>query len=144
MDMTFKPFELNPAPLYWVAAVVVVAELAIAAFLVSTAVKAARLEYRLDAHGLTIAWGQGLTIPYDEIRAVQRIEGEARINRVVGTGLPGVNVGTFNVAGVGRVRLYAGRVRDHLVIVDTARFGRLGLTPDDPERFVAELRRRLP
>lgn len=144
MDMTFKPFDLNPAPLYWVAAAVVVLALAVAAFMVSTAVKAARLEYRLDERGLTIAWGQGLTLPYDEIRAVRRIEGVERIRRVVGSGLPGANVGTFDVAGVGRVRLYAGRVQDHLVIIDTARLGRIGVPSDDPERFVVELRRRLP
>ena len=54
--------------------------------------------------------------------------------------LPGVNVVTFNLAGVGRVRVYGGRIGDHLVMVDTTRFRRLGLTPDDPERFVEGLK----
>ena len=141
--MTFRPYELNAAPLYWLAGVLLVVMLVISAFIVSTASKAARLEYRLDEQGLTIAWGRGLTVPYEEIRGVQRIEGRPRLTRIVGTALPGVNVGTFNLSGVGRVRLYAGRIGDHLVIVDTIRLGRLGLTPDDPERFVEELRRRL-
>lgn len=37
--------------------------LGISALMVRSAVRAARLEYRLDERGLTIAWGRGFTIP---------------------------------------------------------------------------------
>lgn len=141
--MTFKPYKLDVMEIYGVVAILALVFLFLCGYLLTTAIRAARLEYRLDEQGLTIVWGRPLTIPYDAILSVRRVEGRPKLRRIVGTALPGLHEGSFTLAGVGAVRLYAGRIDDHLVIVEADRFGRLGLTPDDPDRFVAELRRRM-
>lgn len=142
--MVFKPFGLHAAPLYWVAAAVAVMMLVVTGFMVQVAVRGSRLAYRLDDHGLTIVWGRGITVPYGDIEGVQRVEGRPRVRRLVGTAVGGLNVGRFHVEGVGSVRLYGGRLQDRLVIVEAGSRGRFALTPDDPDRFVAELTARLP
>lgn len=142
--MVFKPFGLHPAPLYWITAGTAVLLLVLTGFMLQVAVRGSRLEYRLEDHGLVIVWGRGIAVPYGDIEAVHRMEGRPRVRRQVGTAVGGLNVGRFHVEGVGSVRLYGGRVRDHLVIVDAGSRGRFALTPDDPDRFVAELTARLP
>lgn len=141
--MVFKPFGLHPAPLYWLTGATAVLMLVLSAFMLQVAVRGSRLEYRLDDDGLTIVWGRGITVPYGDIEEVRRMEGQPRVRRQVGTAVGGLNVGRFHVEGVGSVRLYGGRVRNHLVIVDAGSRGRFALTPDDPDRFVAELTARL-
>lgn len=142
--MVFKPFGLHAASLYWMTSAFVVLMVVVAGFMLQVAVRGSRLEYRLDDDGMTIVWGRPVTVPYGDIEAVERVEGRRRVRRQVGTAMGGLNVGRFHVEGVGTVRLYGGRVRDHLVIVDAGTRGRFGLTPEDPDRFVAELTARLP
>jgi len=142
--VTFKPYRVETWELYALIGFIALALLFLVGFMLVTAARAARMEYRLDPDGLTIVWGEPRTIPYADIRSVERVEGRPRLRRIVGTAISGLHLGTFSLQGVGRVRLYAGRIDQHLVLVDAGPHGRLGLTPEDPDRFVAELRRRLP
>lgn len=142
--MVFKPAGLSGTAMYWAVAAVLVPALVISAFMIQTAWRGARLEYRLEEGGLTIVWGRPIRVPYHEIQAVRHIEGRPRLRRIVGTAIGGLNVGRFHLAEVGTIRLYAGRIGQNLVVVDTVNHGRLGLTPENPREFVEELQRRIP
>lgn len=82
-----------------------------------------------------------LVIPLSDVRAVERLAPEhaRRLYRVAGTSVPGgVRYGHFRSRELGDVQLYAWRSGPY-VLVETVD-GRVVLTPDDPDAFVAAVR----
>lgn len=101
------------------------------------------MTYTLDTEALAIRPGFGkVTVPYEQIRAVELASPPGFPVRVFGAGLPGLQWGAFHWPKAGRsLRLYTTRIKP-LVLVRTDR-RTFGLTPEDGERFVAELSRRI-
>lgn len=81
-----------------------------------------------------------LVIPLGDVRSAERLAPEhGRFWRVAGTSIPGgVRYGHFRSRELGEVRLYAWR-SDSYVLLETVD-GRVIVTPDDPEAFVAAVR----
>jgi Bacterial PH domain len=82
-----------------------------------------------------------VVIPLAEVRRVERLAPEyaRHLWRVAGTSVPGgVRYGHFRSRELGDVRLYAWRA-DAYVLLDTAG-GRVVVTPDDADGFVAAVR----
>jgi hypothetical protein len=82
-----------------------------------------------------------VVIPLSDVHAVRPLAPEQvrRLGRVAGTALPGgVRYGHFRSRELGDVQLYAWRGEGH-VLLETGG-GRVVLTPDDPDAFVAAVR----
>ena len=85
-----------------------------------------------------------MALPLPEIRSAEVLAPQSgrRWWRTNGTAMGAVRYGRFASRELGPFRLYAWRYGPY-VLLETAA-GRVVLTPDDPERFVAELRAKLP
>nr|PZN42473.1 MAG: hypothetical protein DIU70_05110 [Bacillota bacterium] len=122
-------------------------EVAVLAVVVGIAVYLVRLRrnlgYRLTADALEVTGGlTPVRIPYRSITEVTIASPRGRPWRLWGVGMPGLLWGDFRWKEVApNLRLYATRTQP-LVLV---RAGRVtyGLSPTDPEGFVAALRKRL-
>lgn len=104
---------------------------------------AGRLRYELARDGLLIHGGsRPIKIPYREITGVEVKEPQGRPWKVFGVGLPGFYWGDFSWRALGpKLQLYATSLRP-LVVISRGR-RTVGISPRDPEAFVAELKRRL-
>lgn len=93
-----------------------------------------------DAIRVERRWAGRVVIPLRTVRsaALLPLQRGTRWWRTAGTDLGDVRYGRFASRELGDFQLYAWR-RDPYVLVDTDE-GRLVLTPDDPERFVEEVR----
>lgn len=82
-----------------------------------------------------------LVIPRSDVRSAGRLApGGGRFGRVLGVSIPGgVRYGRFRSPELGEVRLYAWRAGPY-VLLETVD-GRVVLTPDDPDAFVATVQR---
>lgn len=89
-------------------------------------------------------WAGPLALPFSTIREARRVEpAEWRgLRRTAGTAMGSVAYGRFESPALGRFQLYAWRRGDGLLL-ETGE-GRVVLTPEEPDRFLAELRARLP
>jgi hypothetical protein len=97
-----------------------------------------------DAVRIERRWASPRDIPLASVRTVERLAPPScgRWWKVNGTaGAFGVAYGTFRSKALGRFQLYAWRP-DNCVLLETSE-GRVVLTPDDPERFAAEVRARI-
>lgn len=89
-------------------------------------------------------WAGPRELPLASVRSAERLHPAHcwRWRKISGTaGLFGVAYGTFHSRALGRFRLYAWRP-DGCVLLETGD-GRVVLTPDDPDGFVAAVRSRL-
>ncbi len=88
-------------------------------------------------------WAGPIEIPLRTVHGAALLpsQGGRRWWRTAGTDLGDVRYGRFASRELGAFQLYAWR-RDRYVLVET-HDGRLVLTPDEPERFVEEVRRGL-
>ncbi len=99
------------------------------------------MRYVIDHQGLSIRWGP-IThfLPMSSITAVTPGKAEMR-PRISGVGWWGYHIGSGDVEGVGPVVFFSThRSAEELVYVRTASVA-YGLSPQDPERFAAEIER---
>ena len=99
------------------------------------------MRYLLDHQGLSIRWGP-IThfLPMSSITAVTPGKAEMK-PRISGIGWWGYHIGSGEVEGVGPVVFFSThRSAQELVYVRTAAVA-YGLSPQDPERFAAEIKR---
>jgi hypothetical protein len=89
-------------------------------------------------------WVAPVEIPLSAVRAAEilRRDGVGRVWKVAGTAVGGTAYGRFRSSGLGDFRLYAWR-RGPWVLLETDG-GRIVLTPEEPERFVADVRAAIP
>ncbi len=94
-----------------------------------------------DAIRVERRWAAPIEIPLRTVHGAALLppQGGRRWWRTAGTDLGQVRYGRFASRELGEFQLYAWR-RDGYVLVET-HDGRLVLTPDEPERFVEEVRR---
>ena len=88
-------------------------------------------------------WAPAVELPLSEVRAAEVLAPQygRRWWRTGGTAMGRTRYGRFASRELGRFRLWAWRYGPY-VLLETDE-GRVVLTPDDPERFVAEVRERL-
>lgn len=100
--------------------------------------------YELGPDHLVIRGGlRPVRIPYKEITAVERKEPQGSPLRIAGSNLPGLYWGKFSWSAVGpNLKLYATRLSPLVVVRAGKRV--LGLSPEDEDRFVQELSKRIP
>ena len=104
------------------------------------------LELAVEREGLSVRFGVGrIDIPWEDMAGVAYVEQPARMGRVAGAGLPGLQMGWYRLEGYGRVYRLTTAARP-VVYVDTrpdagsARPGtRYVFSPQDAERFAALL-----
>lgn len=96
-----------------------------------------------DERGLIIHGGRlHLVLPYDRITSAEAAEPRGMPWRTFGAGMPGLYWGSFSwKAAGGSLKLYATRLKPLVLI--RAEGKTYGITPEDQERFVADLQRRL-
>ncbi len=99
------------------------------------------MRYVLDHQGLSIRWGPVTHfLPMSSITAVTPGKAEMR-PRISGVGWWGYHIGSGDVEGIGPVVFFSThRSARELVYVRTASVA-YGLSPQDPERFAAEIER---
>lgn len=124
------------------AAVVLLLLLGTMALMVGVAVGARMITYVLEDERLEVRLGWvKVRVPYGEIRAVELAEPRGYPIKVMGTSMPGFYWGRFGWKGAGAgLKLYSTQLKP-IVLVRTGRHT-YGLTPEDQEGFVAELKRR--
>lgn len=101
------------------------------------------IRYVLDENGLIIQGGRlHLQLRYDSITDAESAEPKGTPWRTWGAGMPGLYWGSFawKAAG-GSLKLYGTRYKPLILIRAERKL--YGITPEDPERFLAELRHRL-
>ncbi|HLN61515.1 MAG TPA: PH domain-containing protein [Symbiobacteriaceae bacterium] len=115
----------------------------VAAILVYYARLPRTIRYALTDEGLRVEGGRlRLLLPYDRITSVEQATPAGHPWRKFGASLPGLHWGHFSWRSVGGpLRLYATALKP-LVLVRTGQ-DVYGLTPEEPERFVTELSRRI-
>lgn len=102
-----------------------------------------QIRYTLTEESLVVSGGRvRLVLPYGQISRVQAEPIKGGPFRKFGAALPGLLWGKFHwrQAG-GAVELYA--TRQQPLVLITAGTKRVGITPEEQERFVAELSRRM-
>lgn len=100
----------------------------------------ATLSYELTPASVQILFGpDSVDIPRDRINDVAIVPRPTRGRRIVGTNLPGLYEGSWTFNETGPLRLYATSLAS-LVVIDTET-GRWGISPKDPEAFVAAYER---
>lgn len=100
-----------------------------------------RLQSALGPQGIQIQlpWG-GKQIPYADIERIELSSKNPSVMRVGGIGAPGFNVGEFNYQNI-PLTCYANHF-EQLVLVK-ARDRIYGITPEQPEAFIADCERRM-
>lgn len=104
------------------------------------------LTFTVDDGGLSARFGVGrIDIPLSDIQAVTLADDPPRMGRVRGAGMPGFQMGWYNMQGYGRVYRLTTTARP-VVYVDTRSDAararpdtRYVFSPEEPERFVALL-----
>lgn len=102
-----------------------------------------KLHYELDANAVVIHGGsRRIKIPYDKITGVEVKHPQGKPWKLFGASLPGLYWGDFSWREIGpALKIYATSLRP-LVVISCGR-RTYGLSPRDPDGFVAELKRRL-
>lgn len=100
--------------------------------------------YELTDDNLFIHGGLSpVSIPLHKITSAEHMEPSGLPIRLFGIGMPGLHWGTFSWNAVGpRLKLYATRLRPLVVL--RAKGRTWGITPQEPDTFLSELRKRLP
>lgn len=102
------------------------------------------IRYELAPDGLLIHGGwKPIRLPYDKVERVEIAEPEGSPLKSFGVALPDLYWGSFSWMQAGpNLKLHATRLRPLVLIT----FGKLtyGVSPEEPERFVAALKERLP
>lgn len=116
----------------------------IAAMFVYFTWAAKNMEYALTEQELIIKWAfNRKVIQLHSIRGVRRISGTGAI-KVVGASWPGFHIGSFtNPGGKGSVNMFATRLWGEIILLKT-RWETVGLTPENPEDFLAALEAVVP
>src|SRR5690606_17284079 len=77
------------------------------------------LELAVEREGLSVRFGVGrIDIPWEDMAGVAYVEQPARMGRVAGAGLPGLQMGWYRLEGYGRVYRLTTAARP-VVYVDT-------------------------
>lgn len=96
----------------------------------------ATLRYELTPTAVEIVYGpQRVVLPRRDITSVRLISSLTGARRYVGTAMPGLYEGRWFFNETGPLRLYS-TSRDSIVLIET-RDGRWGISPADPEGFIA-------
>lgn len=99
---------------------------------------ASTLAYELTSQEVLIVFGPSTSrIERSSIQRAEVIEAPAGARRVVGTSIPGLYQGRWSMAEKGSVSLYATSM-ERLVLIE-ATDGKWGISPQDPEAFLAAL-----
>jgi hypothetical protein len=133
-----------PARIWWAiaGAVALVPLVAAGAYGVSWAYAPCAISVGESAITIERRWASPVEIALPEILGFERLDPRTfRPRRIAGVAAPGFSYGRFRSDGLGDFRLHAWN-RCGLVLLET-RSGRVIVTPDDPERFLEELRGRL-
>lgn len=103
-----------------------------------------RMEYELGPDALVIHGGlRPILVPYAKITDVKVESPAGRPWKLLGTSVPGLYWGSFSWKQAGpNLKLYATRLRPLVLILSGK--NTYGLSPEDPETFLAELTKRLP
>lgn len=103
-----------------------------------------RIAYELGPDVLVIHGGlRPITIPYATITSARIDSPQGWPWKSFGTSVPGLHWGSFSWKQAGpNLKLYATRLRP-LVLISCGR-KTYGISPEDPEAFLAELQKRLP
>ncbi|MHB8170062.1 MAG: PH domain-containing protein [Thermincolia bacterium] len=98
------------------------------------------MEYRFEQDKLIIKYGLSKkVIPLEKINGVEEHIGNWKALRNLGSSWPGLHLGSFQVMGVGDVKLYTTALKGKLMLLRTG-FELIGLSPADPEGFLQVLR----
>lgn len=93
--------------------------------------------YELTPEGIVVRRvARSFLIPYDRISEVKRMEWTWRHLRLLGSGGLYGFYGLFKVRGLGRVWMYV-TDRERVVLIETKDGTRYALSPEDPGRFIA-------
>lgn len=100
---------------------------------------ARNMEYIITEKELIIKWAfNRKVVPLDGIKGVRRMPGTGAV-KVVGASLPGFHIGSFtDPGGKGSVNMFATRLWGEIILLQT-RWETIGLTPENPEEFLAAL-----
>jgi len=109
----------------------------------SSLLSALNMQYQVTAEALRIRSGLSTEeIPLDEVTGVWRPEALTGGVRQFGTSMPNLRTGRWRFNETGSITLFATRL-DTLVVIDTEE-RRYGVTPQDPDAFMAALEGRTP
>ncbi len=91
------------------------------------------LKYICDEDQLIINWGFiKAKIPWNEITAVENIEGKVNYYSILGMSWPGFIAGLYSARGLGYIKMYGSDNSTGFLLLRT-NLGLYGLTPDSPE-----------
>lgn len=105
---------------------------------------ARNMKYVLTDKELIIKWAfNRKVVPLDGIGGIRRMTGTG-VAKVVGASWPGFHIGSFSdPGGKGTVNLFATRLWGELILLKT-KWETIGLTPENPEEFLAALEESMP
>jgi len=141
---TFEPVRRASTPGLLALSLLPVAAIALSLMVIYPFLSVAgKVFYELDADALVIHGGnRRVKIPYATVTGVEVKNPVGRPWRIFGVSLPGLYWGDFSWRGAGpSLKMYATSLRP-LVVVSCGK-RTYGISPKDPDEFVAELKRRL-
>lgn len=97
-----------------------------------------RMDYSVSGDSVHISWFKGVNISRRDIKDVVILEDRPNMSKVVGVDLFNIRAGTYQLEGIGNVRMYAGDIKRKLVLVKTDGTTYC-ITPKDPEKFKSML-----
>lgn len=105
---------------------------------------AKNLEYALTEKELIIKWAfNRKVVPLEGIRGVRRMTGTGAM-KLMGSSWPGFHIGTFSdPMGKGTVNMFGTRLWGEIILIKT-KWETIGITPQDPEEFLAALEGAVP
>lgn len=142
--MRFPPAESQRNRWMVALTIVVTAVVILVAWVCARAVWGkASLSYQLTPTGVEIRYGlERVVLPREAITDVRMVSPLTRARRHMGTAMPGLYEGRWSFAETGPLILYS-TSRDFVVLIET-RDGRWGISPADPEGFVAAYQADIP
>lgn len=101
------------------------------------------LQYEIAADALIVRWGAArIRVSLGTIKSIEKVPGIIIGARILGVSWPGLYAGVFRLRGIGRVDVFATRLRGEVVLVRAADRCYL-LSPGDSERFIGQLRQQV-
>lgn len=101
------------------------------------------MQYEITPDDLIIRWGAArVRVPLGRIKGVEKVPGTMTGIRTFGVSWPGYYVGVFRMRGLGKVDMFATRLKGEVVLVHTAERSFV-LTPEDMDPFVQQLEQQV-
>lgn len=137
--MIYRPPKAEAGSATWIFSVLMgLIAVGVAVLVGHTIWGAATMRYEVTPSQAIIVYGPTVIgIDRDEIVDISYFESPTRGRRLVGTSMAGLKQGSWSFAETGRISLYATTTQD-LVVIETDK-GKWGISPADPEAFLAAL-----